>query len=176
LAQRPNADLFTQWLRWHLPQTGGPLWRASALRRIGGWAPDVSGCQEHELYLRALQHDLRWKYCPTPGAVYRLWSEETVCRKDPVRMIRIRTELTERMLGWLREEGRLRPEHQEASGQAFFEMARTWARHDLRGAVAYADARGSQLRLCGPAAPLSYRAAYRLLGFRGAEKLARGLR
>ena len=31
-----GADLFTQWLTWELPQTGGALWRKSALDALGG--------------------------------------------------------------------------------------------------------------------------------------------
>ena len=29
----PEADIFTQWIRWHIPQTGGCLWRRQALLR-----------------------------------------------------------------------------------------------------------------------------------------------
>jgi glycosyltransferase involved in cell wall biosynthesis len=174
----PAMDLFTQWISWQLPQTGGTLWRAEALRRIGGWNESIPCCQEHELYLRALRAGLRWKFCPSPGAVYRIWSEETVCRKDPVRVIRTRTELIDRMLAWLRETGRLTSAHRTAAGQAFFEMARSWARSNLPAATAYLEERRAGPGVClrGPAAPARYRLAYRLLGFRGAEVLARRLR
>lgn len=173
-----SSDLFTQWLTWQLPQTGGPLWRTEALRQIGGWNESIPCCQEHELYLRALQSDLRWRFCPSPGAVYRVWSEDTVSRKDPLRVVKMRTELTENMLAWLARHDRLLPEHRAAAGQAFFELARTWARHDLEAATAFFEEhhRRGQIRVAGPAAPLSYRVVCRGFGFRRAERLARCLR
>ena len=70
----PEADIFTQWIRWHIPQTGGCLWRREALARLGGWNEGQPCCQEHELYLRALMARLRFVFAPTPGAVYRIWS------------------------------------------------------------------------------------------------------
>lgn len=170
-----NLDLFTQWITWQLPQTGGALWRTTALRAIGGWNLAMPCCQEHELYLRALHAGLRWKHCPSPGAVYRLWSEQTVCRKDPVLVIKTRTALIDRMLAWLDQSGQFQPSHRAAAGQAFFEMARTWARYDQTAAGHYLRERQTttEIRVAGPAAPFSYRAAYHLLGFSGAERLAR---
>ena len=101
----PDEDIFTQWIRWHIPQTGGALWRREPLSKLS-WREEQPCCQEHELYLSALQAGLRFKYTPTPGAVYRIWSEETLCRKDPVLVTRVRTGLMERMLDWLKEEGK----------------------------------------------------------------------
>ena len=68
----PDADVFTQWIRWHIPQTGGCLWRRDALVRAGGWKEGQPCCQEHELYHRALMAGLRFRFTPTPGAVYRM--------------------------------------------------------------------------------------------------------
>lgn len=174
----PTSDRFTQWITWQLPQTGGALWRAEALQRIGGWNEAMPCCQEHELYLRALQADLRWVYCPSPGAVYRLWSEQTVCRKDPVLVIREKTRLVDQALAWLRARGALRDAHLRAAGQAGFEMARTWAKYDLGGAAAYYADRAARglMRPAGPAAPLRFRVALRLLGFKRAEQMAQAAR
>lgn len=173
-----SADLFTQWITWQLPQTGGALWRREALLRIGGWKDDQPCCQEHELYLRALQAGLRFHFCPTPGAVYRIWSEQTVCRKDPVQVIRERTRLIEACLAWLDAQRLLRPIHRAEAGRVFFEMARTWARDDLDAATAYHAHwhRRGLIHATGPAAPPSYRLIRALLGFRRAEALALRLR
>lgn len=173
-----SADLWTQWIRWQLPQTGGALWRAAALRNLGGWNEAMPCCQEHELYLRALQAGLRWQFCASPGAIYRLWSEETVCRKDPVRVISTRTVLIDQAVAWLKKSGSLQLAHLNAASQAFFEMARTWARYDLDAAARYLAERQQHaaVRPRGPAAPLNYRLAYHLLGFRRAETLAERLR
>src|SRR5262245_48239324 len=48
---------------WHLPQTGGALWKRIALQRVGGWRVGQPCCQEHELYCRLLENDAQFKYC-----------------------------------------------------------------------------------------------------------------
>jgi hypothetical protein len=177
-ASSPSADIYTQWIRWHIPQTGGCLWRREALERIGGWKEGQPCCQEHELYLRALMAGLRFVFAPTPGAVYRLWSEETLCRKDPLLVIRVRTGLLDTLHDFLSKKGALTKDHTAEIGRACFEMARTWARYDLPGAAAYHCGRKRKGLLAprGPAAPLHYRFAHTLLGFTAAERLARLLR
>jgi GT2 family glycosyltransferase len=167
-------DLFTQWIAWELPQTGAALWRKSALAGLGGWKEGQPCCQEHELYLRALKAELRFVFTPTALAVYRLWSEETVCRKDPSRTIRVRTELIDDARAWLTGRGRWTGHHQRTAARACFEMARTLARDDVQRASAYfAERRAAGLmQPAGPAAPLAYRLAYRLLGFEKAERIA----
>lgn len=174
----PRADIYTQWIRWHIPQTGGCLWRRDALQRVGGWKEDQPCCQEHELYLRALQQDLRFVFAPTPGAVYRLWSEQTLCRKDPLLVVRVRTRLLDAMLDFLAERRRLTEIHRCEVALACFEMARTWARYDMPGAIAYHRERRAKRLIAarGPAAPLRYQIVYTLLGFAVAEKVARLLR
>ena len=174
----PDVDIFTQWIRWHIPQTGGCLWRRDALTRIGGWKEGQPCCQEHELYLRALVAGLRFQFTPTPGAVYRIWSEGTLCRKDPLLVIRIRTGLFDTLLAHLTEKNLLTETHRHELGRACFEMARTFAKHNLAGAAAYHAERKAKglIHLAGPAAPFSYRLLYSTLGFAAAEKIARWMR
>ena len=170
----PRLDVFAQWLAWQLPQTGGCLWRKSALDALGGWKEDQPCCQEHELYLRALQAGLRFVFAPTPHAVYRLWSEQTVCRRDPRLVVRVKTALLDTLQAWMQARGLWTAQHARVAGRACFEMARTLATADLAEAGAYHRERAARglIHLAGPAAPLSYRLAHRLLGFAGAEKLA----
>jgi GT2 family glycosyltransferase len=167
-------DLYGQWLSWQLPQTGGALWRKAALQNLGGWKEGQPCCQEHELYLRALQAGLRFRFAPTPHAVYRIWSEQTVCRRDPRQVIHVRTELMDKLHDWMQARTLWTADHSRIAGQAFFEMARTLAKYDLAEADAYFRERKSRglIHLAGPAAPRAYRLAHRLLGFTGAEKLA----
>ncbi len=169
-----SRDLFTQWLAWELPQTGGCLWRKSALDALGGWKEDQPCCQEHELYLRALRAGLRFVFAPTPLAVYRLWSEETLCRRDPRLVIEVKTHLIDELHAWLDSRGLWTRRHQRTAGLACFEMARTLARYDLAAAAAYHRDRMDKrlLHLEGPAAPAIYQLAYRTLGFVRAERLA----
>ena len=171
----PEADIFTQWINWQLPQTGGALWRKSSLEALGGWKQSQPCCQEHELYLRAIQAKLKFSYAPTPGAVYRIWSETTLCRKDPALVIKIRTGLIDKLEKWMKEKKLWTPAHASAAGRACLEMARTLARYDAAEAGRYHRDRKSRglIHLDGPAAPAAYRMTYKLLGFRFAEKLAR---
>ena len=135
-------------------------------------------CQENELYLRALIAGLRFAYAPTPGAVYRIWSEESLCRKDPLFVIRVRTGLFDALIAHLSEKHLLTETHRRELGRACFEMARTFAKQDIAGAAAYHTERKAKglIHLGGPAAPLSYRVMYSLFGFAAAEKIARRLR
>ena len=169
-----KLDPETLWLAWELPQTGGCLWKKSALEKIGGWNETTPCCQEFELYLRAIKAGLLFRFAPSANAVYRVWSEETLCRKDPRQVIEVRTAMYRDFVNWLRERGQLTPEHRALAGRACFEMARTLAKLDLAGAARYhRDRKREQLiHVSGPAAPQSYRTAYRLLGFSFAEKLA----
>ena len=173
-----SLDAESLWLAWQLPQTGGCLWRKSALESIGGWNEATPCCQEFELYLRAIEAGLRFRFAPTAGAVYRVWSGDTLCRKDPRQVIEVRTGLYRQLATWLRERGSLTPERLALAGRACFEMARTLAKFDLTEAARYHDERKREqlIHVAGPAAPLAYRAAYRTFGFSFAEKLASTLR
>ena len=173
-----RRDLFTQWLAWELPQTGGGLWRKTALAGLGGWKEDQPCCQDNELYLRALQTGLRFVFAPTAHAVYRIWSEETLCRKNPRQVIEVRTALMDELRAWMKESELWTEGHQQAAAQACFEMARSWAKDDLAGAVSYHEARKALglMRPAGAAAPARYRFIYDLLGFAMAERVAGLLR
>jgi hypothetical protein len=169
-----TSDIYAQWLAWELPQTGGCLWRKSALESIGGWREEQPCCQEHELYLRALQAGLRFVFAPSPRAVYRLWSESTLCRKDPRLVIAIKTRLIDVLQAWMVERHLWKAEHCRAAGRACFEMARTLAKTNIGQAVAYHRERKAQqlIHLEGPAAPQGYQLVYRTMGFGAAERLA----
>jgi len=169
-----SVDIYAQWLAWEIPQTGGALWRRTALESIGSWKEGQPCCQEHELYLRALQAELRFAFAPSAHAIYRIWSEGTVCRKDPRLVIRVKTGLIDEMRAWLGERGLWTPVHQRIAGRACFEMARTLAKYDPAAAAEYHRERQARqlIHLDGPAAPLSYQLVYRTLGFASAERLA----
>jgi glycosyltransferase involved in cell wall biosynthesis len=170
----PQLDIFTQWIAWQIPQTGGALWRRGALQSLGGWKEDQPCCQEHELYLRAIKAGLRFVYAPTPHAIYRVWSDETLCRKDPQRVVEVRTALIDDLRDWMKQRNSWTAAHERMAGKACFEMARTVARYDLGEAAAYHDARRKRglIHLEGAAAPRAYQIAYHALGFEMAEKLA----
>jgi len=173
-----SADIYGQWIAWELPQTGGCLWRKSALEQLGGWNEAMPCCQEHELYLRAIKAGLRFSYAPAANAVYRVWSDVTLCRRDPRLVVKVKTGLIDDLRSWMQSRGLWVEPHRDLAARACFEMSRTLARFDLAEARAYhrERKRAGLIRLRGPAAPRTYRLSYSLLGFAGAEKLARALR
>ena len=170
----PNQSLEEQWIRWNVGQTGSVLWRRTCLQQIGGWNEQYPCCQDNEVILRAICKRLTFKFCPDAGAVYRIWSEDTVCRKNPARVIQYRTDLIHQMLGWLESKAQIMPSHRKAAGQAFFEMARTLAKSDIEAGKQYAMKcqKDRLFNITGPAAPGIYRLLYSILGFAATERLA----
>ncbi|MCC5805487.1 MAG: glycosyltransferase family 2 protein [Opitutales bacterium] len=160
---------------WDLPQTGGPLWRKSALLDVGGWKDDQPCCQEHELYLRLLTAGKRFRHCPETGAVYRQWSDGTVCKRNVPLVHEKRLEIEDALENHLRETGALTPERLRAVNQARFEIARGMWRYNRPAArVLMQRVRAADPAFVpsGHAAPPAYQKTYRLLGFAAAERVA----
>jgi hypothetical protein len=106
--------------------------------------------------------------------VYRVWSDTTVCHRDPSLVVEQRTALIDQALAGLRRSGQLRRQHMRQAAQACFEMARRLADIDLDRATRYYRARRQKnlILLRGNAAPWTYRLAHFFGGFRRAELLA----
>jgi Glycosyl transferase family 2 len=170
-----DSDLLALWLGWNMPQTGGCLWRTDSFRKLGGWNQSIKCNQEYELYFRALQRNLRFQFIGAPLAVYRIWSEQTVCRRDKPKLIEAKTELIHQFVAWLEEQNRMSPFYQQLAGQACFEMARTLASFDLDLAKQYYARRKIEKLIypAGPAAPWKYRLLLESLGFVAAERIAK---
>jgi GT2 family glycosyltransferase len=173
-----GCDWIAHWLTWSMPQTGGCLWRKQALEAIGGWNEQFRYNQDYELYFRALQKELRIRVVGRPLSVYRIWSEDTVCRSDKEAVLLGRTALIHCFLHWLRREGKWAPLYQRLAGRTCFETARTLANKDLTLATRYYHERKREglMQPEGNAAPWKYRVALRCFGFSAAESLARIVR
>jgi glycosyltransferase involved in cell wall biosynthesis len=160
---------------WRLPQTGACLWRKRAIRDVGGWNRGQPCCQEHELYLRFIIGEKRIAYCPNGGAVYRQWSDNTVCRRDIAEVHRRRLMIEQMAEDYLRGSCQLTPERLSAINQARFEIARgAWLYEPALADQILQEIHDSdpQFQPFGPAAPLAYRLVYRWLGFQAVESLA----
>lgn len=169
-----TSDPWTLLALWRLPQTGGPLWRKSALQDVGGWLVDQPCCQEHELHLRLLIAGKRFIYHPATGAVYRRFSNGSVSTRSPALVRGERLKIEKRIEDHLTTIGGLTPERQWAVNQARFDMARSSWNEDRSEARAILEsiAGMASFQPNGPAAPLLYRLAYRLFGFEIAERIA----
>jgi glycosyltransferase involved in cell wall biosynthesis len=162
--------------RWFLPQTGAPLWRKQAIIDVGGWSPNQPCCQEHELYLRLLMAGKKFSYCDSGGAVYRQWSDQTVCRRDIPLVNRQRLEIKRRAEAFLRSRRELTPQRLAALNTARFEIARGAWQYDKDFAIRIMDEICRSEPTFSPrgstAVPPAYQLAFRLFGFRAAEKIA----
>jgi glycosyltransferase involved in cell wall biosynthesis len=181
--QLPIPEPHDPWVllaRWYLPQTGGCLWRKQAILDVGGWKIDQTCCQEHELYLRLLKAGRRFSYCRDASAVYRQWSEHTVCKRDVPEVHRRRLEIEQGAEDFLRSRGELTPARQHAINLARFEIARSeWNFDEALARLIVTRIHETEPAFVPddtPAAPLRYRTALRFLGFPNTERLARLLR
>jgi glycosyltransferase involved in cell wall biosynthesis len=172
-------DLWVLLASWSLPQTGAPLWRKQAILDVGGWKNDQPCCQEHELYLRLLMSHKRFAYCPSNGAVYRQWSNSTVCSKDISEVHRRRLEIEQRLEDHLRQQEQLTSERLCAINQARFQIARIAWQYDstlAQDIMSQVQKLDPKFAPTGPAAPPHYRLVFHSLGFRTAERLATAMR
>ncbi len=161
--------------RWQLPQTGSPLWRREALLDVGCWNEEQQFCQEHELYFRLLVAGKQFRPFNKPGAVYRIWSAETLCRKNDDETRRLRLNLLDDMEEFLRDTGQLDPARLRAINLTRFSSARRiWIDDPQEAARIMKRVRSSdpRFRPSGHAAPRGYRMAYRIAGFSFAERAA----
>ena len=174
-----SFDPWVLLVSWDLGQTGGQLWRKSAVAAVGGWKVNQPCCQEHELFLRLLMAGKKFSFCTHVGAVYRQWKEGSVCTKNPREVNRRRFGIIHDAEQFLREHDELNSERLWAINHGRMEVARIAWQYDRPFAIEIAatirqaqpdfvpGGPGSQNRYS-----LGYRVAYRLFGYQGAEKLA----
>jgi glycosyltransferase involved in cell wall biosynthesis len=160
-----------------LPQTGGSLWRRSALERVGGWRIGQPCCQEHELYGRLLQSGTRFAFFDECLAVYRDWDHGLRLTRRLPEEIRVqRLLIIDRMEQFLRDRCDLTPERRQAINDARHQIARGFWITNPKGARGIMrQIEQSDASFCpsedSPSSPI-YRLAYKVLGFVGAQKIA----
>lgn len=168
-------DVWILLARWHLPQTGSPLWRKQAIIDVGGWKIDQPSCQEHELYLRLLMAGKQFEYFDKAESVYRQWSESTVCKRNQSETRRQRLLIEDRIEQFLRGQGELTSQRQHAINQARFECSRMIWLSDPKWSkqvMAQVNKTDQQFMPSGQASPSFYRLIYRWFGFAIAEQIA----
>ncbi len=168
-----NAAL--HFIQWSPYQTTGMLLRREAVLKVGGWKEDQPCCQEHELLLRLLKAGSCFLPAKEPGAVYRFHGEGSVSRRDPLRVIRIRMELTDLAAEYLEHAGQLTAEHRRALFVARMESARTayrWEPQYAKQLYRKAMDVGQYWLNSSSALPIRYQLALRTIGFDRAQQLA----
>ena len=160
---------------WHLPQTGGPIWKRSAfLERVGGWRIGQPCCQEHELYCRMLESDCCFRFTADCLTVYRDWDHASrVTGRLRHEVDRQRLLIQDRIEYHLRGCKEFTRERQQAVNDARHQVARKiWQRDQKSALDVVRKIEESDPSFCpteGPSSPKLYRLAYWMLGFRGAQ-------
>ena len=172
-------DVAAEYIRWGPLWTGGFLIRRAALVEVGGWKEDQVACQEHELLLRFIHAEKRFGLANKAEAVYRQHGSGTVSKKDPLRTIRLRLELTDSFERFLYKTDQLRPVYSRLLYRSRLECARTaWAYDQLYASelAEKASATGRWWISGSKALPARFQAVCFLFGFRRAQQFASALR
>jgi glycosyltransferase involved in cell wall biosynthesis len=176
----PEAPVSTDpWVlhaRWELTQTGGALFRRSALEEVGAWNEDQACCQDNELFFRLLRADKRFLPCPGAVAAYRRFEGGTVSTSRREAVVEEILRILDATENYLRSASLLNPERLSAVNQHRFWLARNiWPWAPKRSAAIMQRVRDRQPSFQPEPsrfAPASYRACYRVLGFSIAESIA----
>jgi glycosyltransferase involved in cell wall biosynthesis len=170
-----HSDAALHFIEWAPFCTSGLLFRRSAIREVGRWNESQPACQEHELLLRFLCAGKRFGLWNQAATIYREHGTESVSRKNPLRTIRIRMELTDRLETFLKSTNQLAPAHRRALYTARMECARSaWIvdrEYSLELALR-AKSTGRWWISSSPALPSHFQLATMLFGFATAERLA----
>jgi glycosyltransferase involved in cell wall biosynthesis len=178
ITERPlplNEDVWRLLALFCLPQVGAPLWRARALQDIGGWSEQQEVCQDDDMYLRLLIAGKKFSFSESSGAVYRHWSEDTLCRRDKRNTYRHRLRILERAESHLKSTDQLTEARLDAINLSRLICARIlwqWDPEAARAAIAQIKATGRRVKSVSPTVPATYLVTYWLLGFAAAEHLA----
>jgi glycosyltransferase involved in cell wall biosynthesis len=168
-------DLWLLAIQWKLPQTGGLLLRKQALVDINGWRENLRHCQDYDLYVRLLTANKRFAYCEQAGAVYRWWCSGTVTRRKIAEIYRDRLGIQDAIETYLSSTSQLCSVRQDAINQARFEYARRiydWDKQWATQVAANLKRHYPNFLPSEQVAPKTYRLAYQVLGFSGAEYIA----
>ena len=170
-----DRDIFSRFIYWQSLWTGALLLRRSAVIEVGRWKEDQVACQEHELLLRLLCAGKQFALWNQAAAVYRYHTTNTVSRKDPLRTIRLRMELTDQCERFLKESKRMLPQHRKALYTARMECARSAWNVDpdyARRLAREATTTGRWMVSDSAALPKGFQFTSLLFGFGLAQKIA----
>jgi glycosyltransferase involved in cell wall biosynthesis len=164
---------------WKYPNTSSVMFRRSALKEAGGWNENIQNCTDYELYFRMLLAGKRFVAAPESVTIYRQWSIDQAVYQAPMRKMSTRLSVMWEAVTSLERSGRFTPALREAFGNSALSVIRTM--YPVDAGIGLAEQRKlrnwhpkfSPSRQCFPR---HYCLAYDVLGFRGAEFLARATR
>ena len=160
---------------WKYPNTSSFMFRRAAVDAVGGWNEGIRSCTDYDLYFRLLLAGKRFSAAPDSISIYRHWSNRQASIEDTFRQTTTRLGVMWRAAGELDRNGRWTPAAREAFGNAALGVIRILHVVNAGRAAAEFDRLHAWNPGLQPAPALfstSYRTAFRLLGFRGAEFVA----
>jgi glycosyltransferase involved in cell wall biosynthesis len=171
-----DHDPWAYHLGWKLTQTGGALFHRQTLIDAGGWDDQQPCCQDNEVFFRMLQTGEQCMRSPVAEAVYRRFDGGSVSTGNEPQLVDEILRILDAGEQFLRTHDMLTARRLQAANQTRFDIARKAWNHNRDRASAIMDRikQGDRnfVPSPGPEAPGSYRLAYRLFGFNGAERLA----
>jgi glycosyltransferase involved in cell wall biosynthesis len=164
---------------WKYPNTSSFMFRKSAVIAAGGWNESIRSCTDYDLYFRLLLSGSRVRAAADSLSVYRHWHAGQASLEDVFRQTTTRLQVMWRAVEVLDRTQRWTPAARAAFSNAALGVIRILYSTDApRAAIEHARLRAWNPSL-GPESPFfsrGYRAAYRLLGFEGAERVAAAAR
>lgn len=174
-----DDDRFANYIRWSRFSTIALLWKKKAIQEVGGWNEDQPVCQEHELLLRLFVAGKEFKLSPEPLSVYRKAGESSISRRSPMKTLTHQMALLNKFEDFLVQSGKLQEKYGRELAQTRFQAARTAYAHEREFAESLIrriyQTNGSFYPR-GEAAPLLYRVAFKMFGFKIAESIAASVR
>lgn len=169
----PESEVELGLISGNLGITSTNLWRTAKVKEVNGWDPTLSSSQEYDLLLRIYEARGKFKRLDGARTVVRERNAGQISQSDPSRRWRNLVEVQVRMLRAFRQRA-LHPDKMKDIHQAFFgglrllypyDAQRAWELWDRYLRSAAFEPRPGGINTKG------YLWAYRLLGFRGAERM-----
>jgi GT2 family glycosyltransferase len=148
------------------------LFRRRIVETVKGWDESLTAAQDTDFFLSVALAGARIQYQPGCESIYRRYGNVTVSTSKPRRWLDNHRLVLDKALDVLNRTNRLTPNYRHALALSYFRLARVYFEHD-RGSYDQIMARVLQLEpQFKPQEPPLYNAVQRLIGFKGAERLA----
>jgi GT2 family glycosyltransferase len=160
---------------WKYPNTSAFMFRKSAVIAAGGWNESIRSCTDYDLYFRLLLNGARVRPAADSLSVYRHWHAGQASVEDVFRQTTTRLQVMWHAADVLDRSQRWTAAARAAFTNAALGVIRILYGTDPQRAASEHDRLRAWHPSLEPEPPFfsrGYRAAYRLLGFEGAERVA----
>jgi len=149
------------------------LWNASLVKSVNGWNEDLKSSQEYNLMFEVLKRNQEYVFDTAVNTTIRERESGQISQNDPKPRWNTYVDLRVRILSFLKSEKQdYFVKNEQELKQVLFDAVRTYAQYDLPAAISIHDKflKGFIPTASG-ATSSNYIRLYKLLGFKGAEKI-----